>query len=143
MNNIFSKEQIKQAQVYTCNQFASGILYNDGNNHFEFKPFPLEAQVSKVYGVLFDDFDNDGIKDILIAGNFFSYKTQLGKDDASLGLLLKGYGNRTFKPVDPNVSGCYIDGDVRAITEIKNSNTNTIIIGRNGDKVQVLTWNSK
>ncbi len=142
LSDIFSKEQIKQAQVDTCNQFASGILYNDGN-HFEFKPFPLEAQVSKVYGVLFDDFDNDGIKDILIAGNFFSYKTQLGKGDASLGLFLKGYGDRTFKPVDPNVSGCYIDGDVRAMTEIKNLDTHMIIIGKNGDKVQVLKWNSK
>jgi hypothetical protein len=143
LNDIFSKEELKKAQIDTCNQFASGILYNDGSNHFEFKVFPPEAQVSKVYGILFDDFDNDGIKDILIAGNFFSYKTQLGKDDASLGLLLKGYGNRTFKPVDPNVSGCYIDGDVRAMAGIKNLNSNMIVIGKNGDKVQVLKWNSK
>ncbi len=90
-----------------------------------------------------DDFDNDGIKDILIAGNFFSYKTELGKDDASLGLLLKGYGNRTFKPVDPHVSGCYIGGDVRAVTEIKNKKDNLIIIGKNADAVQVLKCNNK
>jgi hypothetical protein len=139
----FFKDQIKQAQVYTCNQFASGVLYNNGNNKFEFKPLPLEAQVSKIYGSVVDDFDNDGIKDILIAGNFFSYKTQLGKDDASLGLLLKGNGDRSFKAIKPYESGCYIDGDARALAQIKNGTDNLIVIGKNGDKVQVLKWSAK
>ena len=122
IDDIFSKDQISNAKVYTCNQFASGILFNNGNNNFAFQPFPLQAQFSKIYGAIADDFDNDGKKDILIAGNFFSYKTQLGKDDASLGLLLKGTGNRTFKAIDPFESGCYIDGDVRAIDANKKCN---------------------
>jgi hypothetical protein len=143
LEDIFSKDQIKQAQVYTCNQFASGVLYNNGNNKFEFKPLPLEAQVSKIYGSVVDDFDNDGIKDILIAGNFFSYKTQLGKDDASLGLLLKGNGNRSFRAIKPYESGCYIDGDARALVQIKNGTDNLIVIGKNGDKVQVLKWSAR
>jgi hypothetical protein len=143
ITDIFSKEQLKRAQVYRCDNFSSGILYGDGMEHFEFRPFPAEAQVSKIYGALIDDFDKDGIKDILIAGNYFSYKTELGKDDASFGLLLKGFGNRIFKPIDPSSSHCYIDGDVRALTEIKNANENLIIAGKNGDAVQVLKWNAK
>ncbi len=140
INDIFSADQVKQAKVLKCDQFASGILYNNGNNKFEFKAFPLKAQFSKIYGAVVDDFDDDGVKDILIAGNYFSYKTQLGRDDASVGLLLKGAGNRTFKPVDPHISGCYISGDVRAITQIKNKKDNLIIAGKNGDAVQVLKW---
>jgi hypothetical protein len=143
ITDILSKDQLKQARVYTCNNFSSGILYNDGNDHFEFKSFPVGAQVSKIYGAVGNDFDHDGIKDILIAGNYFSYKTELGKDDASLGLLLKGYGNRVFKPVDPNVSGCYIGGDVRALIEIESAAGNLIIAGKNEDKVQILKWNTK
>ncbi len=143
LEDIFSKDKLKGAQVFTCNQFASGILYNNGNDRFEFQPFPPEAQVSKIYGAVTDDFDGDGKQDILIAGNFFSYKTQLGKDDASLGLLLKGTGNRTLKPIAPYESGCYIDGDVRAITEIKRPKESLLIIGKNGDKVQVLKWKSE
>ncbi len=143
LDDIVSKEKLKGAQVFTCNQFASGILYNNGNDHFEFQPLPLEAQVSKVFGVIADDFDNDGKTDILIGGNYFSYKPQLGKDDAGLGLLLKGEGNRVFKPVAPYQSGCYIDGDVRAITQIKNAKENLIIAGKNEGKVQVIKWNVK
>ncbi len=103
----------------------------------------MQAQFSKVYGAVADDFDNDGQKDILIAGNFFSYKTELGKDDAGLGLLLKGTGNRTFKAIDPAESGCYIDGDVRAMTEIKTASGKLLIIGKNNDKAQVLKLNEK
>ncbi len=143
ITDIFSKQQISKAKLYSCGQFASGILFNNGNNNFTFQPFPLEAQFSKIYGAVADDFDNDGKKDILIAGNFFSYKTELGKDDASLGLLLKGTGNRTFRAIDPAESGCYVDGDVRAMTEIKTASEKLFIIGKNNDKTQILKLNEK
>jgi hypothetical protein len=113
-------------------------LFNNGDNHFTFQPFPLQAQFSKVYTAVADDFNNDEENDILIAGNFFSYKTELGKDDAGLGLLLTGTKNKTFKAVDPAESGCYIDGDVRTMTEIKTASGKLLIIGKNNDKVQVL-----
>jgi hypothetical protein len=138
INDIFSKEQVRNAKLYSCNQFASGVLFNNGDNHFTFQPFPLQAQFSKVYTAVADDFNNDEENDILIAGNFFSYKTELGKDDAGLGLLLTGTKNKTFKAVDPAESGCYIDGDVRTMTEIKTASGKLLIIGKNNDKVQVL-----
>ncbi len=143
VNDIFSKEKIAGAKLLSCNQLASGILYNNGDDHFEFQPLPLEAQVSKVWGAIVEDFDKDGRPDILIGGNYFSYKTQLGKDDASVGLLLKGRGNRTFQPVAPYNSGCYMGGDVRRMIEIKSGENKRIIAGKNEDKVQVIQWNTK
>ena len=138
ISDIFSKDKIKQALVYTCNNLASGILYNNGNNDFEFQPFPPEAQFSKIFGSITDDFDKDGIKDILIAGNYYVYKTELGQNDAGLGLLLKGTVNRKLQPMYPTESNCYIDGDVRAMVEIKNKNGSLIIVAKNGAAVQVL-----
>jgi hypothetical protein len=143
INDIFSKEQVSNAKFYSCNQFASGILFNNGNNHFTFQPLPLRAQFSKIYSAVTDDFDNDGQTDILIAGNFFSYKTELGKDDAGLGLLLKIDKDRTIKAIDPSETGCYIDGDVRAMTEIKTASGKLLIIGKNNDEAQVLKLNEK
>ena len=143
IDDIFSKEQIRNAKMYSCKNLSTGILFNNGNNHFLFQPLPLQAQFSKIFGAIADDFDNDGKRDILIAGNYFPYKTQLGRDDAGLGLLLKGTGNRTFKAVDPSESGCYIDGDVRALTQIKNTTGDFIIIAKNEEKAQVLKWNTK
>jgi hypothetical protein len=57
--------------------------------------------------------------------------------------LLKGTG-RGFLPIDPAESGCYIDGDVRAMVEIKNgAGERQLIIGKNNEAVQVLKVNHK
>ena len=141
IDDIFPKEKIKQAQVYHCEELASGVLVNKGDGEFYFSPLPLEAQFSKVFGIVTDDFDGDGTKDILLSGNFYPYRTQLGQCDASLGLLLKG-GGGYFQPVDAPASGCYIGGDVRAMVEVKNkAGENMIIIAKNNDAVQVLKVN--
>ncbi|MBS1935724.1 MAG: VCBS repeat-containing protein, partial [Bacteroidetes bacterium] len=139
IEDIFPKEKIQNAKFFHCDEFASGILYNNGNNSFSFHPLPLAAQFSKVFGAVADDFDKDGKKDILLSGNFYPYRTSLGQCDASLGLLLKGNNNKLFEAVDPFISGCYIDGDVRAMTEVKTkSGEKLIIVAKNNSAVQVL-----
>jgi enediyne biosynthesis protein E4 len=144
VNDIFSKEKIRQAKVLYCDELSSGILYNDGHNNFSFKPFPLQAQESKIFGLIAVDLDGDGKKDILSGGNYFSYRVQLGRSDASLGLFMKGISNQNFLVIDPPLSGVYIDGDVRAMTAIKNKSGETLIlVAKNNDIVQVLKAGGK
>ena len=144
ISDIFPKEKISGANVLYCDELASGILYNNGHNIFSFKPFPLQAQASKIVGFAVADFDGDGRKDILSGGNYFSYRVQLGRSDASLGLLMKGRENESFLAVDPTISGIYIDGDVRALTAIKNKlNETLIVVAKNNDAVQVLKTTGK
>jgi enediyne biosynthesis protein E4 len=144
INDIFSKQKISQAKLLYCDELASGILYNNGHNIFSFKPFPLPAQVSKIFGFIIADFDRDGEKDILSGGNYFSYRVQLGRSDASLGLLMKGKGGKSFLAFDPVLSGVYIDGDVRAMTAVKNKLGETmIIVAKNNDAVQILKVTGK
>lgn len=144
INDIFSKEKISHSNILHCDELASGILYNDGHNHFSFKPFSLPAQVSKVFSIAVDDFDNDGRKDILCSGNYLSYRVQLGRSDASLGTLLKAQANGDFLAIDPFVSGIYIDGDIRAMVKVKNkSGEKIIVIAKNNDAAEVLKLNKK
>jgi enediyne biosynthesis protein E4 len=142
INDIFPADKIRSATIYRCNELASGILYNDGNMHFSFKALPVQAQFSRIYGIEINDFDKDGITDILVAGNFFPYRVQLGRSDASLGLFLKGSGNKNFLPIDPSESGCYVGGDVRSMAAAKDKAGNSwLIFGKNDDAVQVLKIN--
>ena len=144
IDDIFPKDKIAAAQLLHCAELASGILYNDGNNKFSFKPLPLAAQFSRVNGIIADDFNKDGIPDIFLAGNFFPYRVQLGKCDASFGTLLKGKGNGIYEPEDVAQSGCYADGDVRGMLELKNKNGDRlIIIAKNDAAVQVLKVNGQ
>jgi len=143
IEDIFPAEKLAKAKVLHCDELASGILYNRGDGHFSFVPLPLAAQFSRVFGTVLDDFDGDGKKDILVSGNFFPYRTQLGRSDASLGMLLKGPGPG-FHPVDPAISGCYIGGDVRGMVEIKDqAGKRLLIIAKNDDAVQVLKVNDR
>jgi hypothetical protein len=143
IEDIFPKEKLNRAKQYHCDELASGILYNQGNSRFAFAPLPLAAQFSKVFGAAADDFDGDGIKDILVSGNFYAYRTQLGRCDASLGVLCKGTG-KAFEAIDPAVSGCYIDGDTRGMVAIKNrSGEIMLILAKNDEAVQVLKLNNK
>ncbi|HEX9511626.1 MAG TPA: VCBS repeat-containing protein [Puia sp.] len=148
IEDIFPPEKIAQAKVLRCDQLASGILYNQGDGHFSFTPLPLQAQFSRIFGAVADDFDGDGLKDILVGGNFFPYRTQLGRDDAGLGMLLKGSGvkgtGQEFRAIDPVLSGCYIGGDTRGMVEVKNNaGVRMLIIAKNDDAVQVLKVNDK
>ena len=142
IGDIFSKDKIKNAQLLYCDELASGTLYNNGNNQFSFKAFPLAAQVSKMFGIITADFDKDGAIDILCTGNYFPYRVQLGRSDASLGTLLKGTPGGALSSIDPVTSGIYINGDTRAMVQVKNSAGETlIIVAKNNDAVQVLKAN--
>ncbi|MDO9375450.1 MAG: VCBS repeat-containing protein [Ferruginibacter sp.] len=139
INEIFSKDKVNKARVLHCDELASGILYNNGKTGFSFTPFPLAAQVTKLFGLVADDFDGDGRKDILVSGNYFPYRVQLGRSDAGLGLLLRSGKGNELEAVDPATSGLYIDGDVRAMVQLKNNNgRKLLVIAKNDDNIQVI-----
>lgn len=139
VEDIIPKEKLSQAKVLHCEELSSGILYNQGNNRFVFKSLPLEAQFSKVQGLVVDDFNKDGIADIFAVGNFYPYRIQLGKCDASLGVLLQGKNNYSFEAIDNAKSGCYAGGDIRGMVEVKNkAGERILVIAKNDAAVQVL-----
>lgn len=139
INDIFPQQKLKSATTFQCTELASGILVNNGNFNFQFKPLPIEAQFSRMNGIEVSDYDGDGINDILISGNFFPYRVQLGYADASLGLLMKGSKDASFTPLSAAQSGCYVGGDVRGMVSVKDkSNNKWMLFAKNDAAVQVL-----
>lgn len=142
LESIFPKAKLAIAQKFSVTQLASCILINNGAMQFSCTPLPLEAQFSKVFGVHAADIDKDGISDLLLAGNFFPYRVQLGRNDAGLGVLLKGNGKGGFTAVANDATGLFIDGDVRNAVSVKSSNGATLlIIAKNNDALQVVQIN--
>lgn len=142
VETIFPKNKINAAKRYYCYQLSSCLLINKGDNTFSVQPLPGEAQFSKVYGAIVKDFTRDGVKDIFLAGNFYPYRVQLGRCDASMGVLLKGAGNNVFEPVPHRKSGLYIEGEVRHILPLQNEkNQSLIIMAKNNGNVQIIKEN--
>jgi len=132
--NHYSQVHYSEFPLYYI--FAASFVNN--GKEFELKPLPTEAQFSIVNSILYKDYNNDGIEDIFLAGNFYPFRVQQGRCDAGLGYLLKGDGKGNFIPLDRKKIGVYIGGDVRDMVELRGVKNNIIVISKNNDLVQVV-----
>src|SRR4030095_9647790 len=115
LDEIFTEDQKKGMDVFKTNFFESGVLINDGNFRFRFIAFPEQAQFSTINDLVISDFNGDGVKDILAAGNSYDPDVSTGNYDAMAALLMTGNGNGKFSAVLNSQSGLTIKGEVRRI----------------------------
>ena len=130
---LFPPEIRQNSIPYKANFLASAILWND-NGILNLEALPMEAQLSPVFGIALDDFNNDGIIDIWLGGNFYALKPQLGRHDASRGVLLTGKGEKTFEAVSHLKSGINVEGEVRDATVIETNENKLLLISRNNER---------
>jgi enediyne biosynthesis protein E4 len=133
--------QINAAKKIFVKELHSSILRNNGQGLFSIEPLPPEIQFSAVSGIVYDDFDGDGKKDILTAGNFFPFRVQQGRCDAGMGSLLKGEKNGKFNIVSRQITNLQVLGDVRDMIAVKSKIGNIIIVSKNNAAMQVLKNN--
>jgi hypothetical protein len=122
--------------------FSSIILIND-NGKLNIKKLPVEAQLSAVTGSIVSDFDADGRKDILIAGNKFDVEVETTAADASPGLFMKGTEGLNFTCMKPNESGFFVPYNVKDVRLVKiGPNNIAILVASNNDSLRIFR-NSK
>ena len=136
IQQVLTAEQLSKAKRYEVNTLETGVVINEGNGKFSFKPLPFEAQWSPTYAILSDDFDKDGQSDLFIGGNFFEAKPEIGRMDANYGLILRG-GKNGFKTLPFSQSGMKIKGAVRDVAKIKVGNKDLLFVIQNNDKLLV------
>ena len=141
IEDIFSKEQLGKAVKLEAKEMRSSVVVNNKNGTFTLKPLPMEAQFSTVSGISVSDYDGDGKADILLGGNFYQSKPEVGIYDASYGLLLKGDGKGNFKTVNESLSGILVKGQVRNITNIKAGKKNLTIFSMNNEAPKIFNSN--
>lgn len=125
-------EDIETALHYQAHLFSSVILVNE-NGKFSITKLPLEAQFSTVNCIMIKDFDVDGKKDILIAGNKFDVEVETTPADASPGVFLKGLGNMNFKSTKPLESGFFVPYNVKDMQALKMKNGWSLLVSSNDD----------
>lgn len=132
--SLFSPEMRDKALRYEANYLQSAILWNN-NGKLELEALPVEAQLSPVFGIVADDIDSDGKMDIWRGGNFYALKPQVGRQNASKGVYLKGNGGRKFTYISPRESGIKVEGEVRDAGVIPVNGSKHLIVGRNNASV--------
>ena len=138
MSDIFDAKALEKAQILSLAELRSGWIENLGKGQFTFHALPIEAQFSMAQSFVVQDFNKDGIADVLIVGNFAPMRVQSGPCDASTGILLIANGKGSFKSADAFEAGLDVRGDVRDAISIKTKNGNLTIISKNNAALQVL-----
>lgn len=112
IGDILDGPQLNVANKLSINETATLLFLSSPDGYVE-ALLPQEIQYAPVHAWSYFDFDGDGIKDLLAAGNNSYTKLRLGYLEANYGLLLKGLGKGKFQTLNSDFSGLSIRGSVR------------------------------
>ena len=144
LHEILPEEELKAAVVKQVNNPNSSLLINNGNMKFTMEALPVEAQFSPIHGIETLDYNHDGHLDILLAGNFFDVLPEIGRYDASYGLVLEGKGKGKFEVKKPKESGFFTKGQVRKMQQVRGANGQIyLLLAKNNDRLQVFSFRKK
>jgi hypothetical protein len=130
LEQILNPEQLKTVKNLKSDSFET-LWFENKNGRFIPHRLPVQANYAPVYAIFVDDFDKDGNKDILLAGNIEKTRIKIGRIDANYGVMLKGDGRGGFSYVTQTQSGLDIRGPVRGITTLKNNQRKFIVFAIN------------
>ncbi|MFT4681846.1 MAG: hypothetical protein ACI9FU_002063 [Granulosicoccus sp.] len=135
--DVYGREKLETGLAKEANNFSSIYLENDGSGHFTLHDLPGLAQVSCINSFIVEDFNKDGNKDIVLAGNLFNSEIETPRNDASYGLLLVGDGNGNFSPKEVIESGIFLPSDVKRLASIKMGGTSGFVVGNNNAPIEL------
>lgn len=142
MGDIFPQKQLKEAHHSRVSQLASVVAWNDGNGKYRIEELPFRAQLSPVYGLLPLDLNSGGGIEIIAGGNLHNVKPEIGRYDASYGVVLTSE-NGTYSSMSSNKSGFRINGEVRDFKTLKLKGGRSILIAAmNDDTLKIFKINS-
>jgi hypothetical protein len=130
LEDIFTKEQLKDAHVMTANTFSHTLFINQQGQRFTAQSLPRYTQISTVRSIKALDVNKDGLTDLVIGGNFYGTDAQFARYDASVGAILIGDGTGQFKVISPADSGFSIPGNVRSILPVNTPSGLNLFVSR-------------
>ena len=122
---------LESALHFQAVEFRTGIFFGDSKSEYAFSPLSNEVQQSPVNSILYHDFDRDGHKDLLVAGNNYMSEVETTRSDAGIGSFLSGNGDGTFDYQLNIESGFFANQDVRNMLVLSQNDLELIFIVNN------------
>ncbi|HEY1023848.1 MAG TPA: VCBS repeat-containing protein [Sphingobacteriaceae bacterium] len=132
-NEIFPDDMLAGAETHQINYLSSAVFLNSRGGQLSANPLPAVAQLSAVNSILCEDINRDGKKELILAGNFYGFKPEVGRLDGSYGTVFQ-FANNGFKYIPPTESGLKLTGQVRSSAVISNhKGERALLFGRNNE----------
>ena len=141
INGIFSADELKNATMLKAELLSSVVLIGKPDGAFEKIDLPAEAQYAPVFAIQSMDANQDGKKDLLLAGNNSWTRMKFGKYDASFGTLLLGDGKGSFKAVPQYQTGLSLRGDIRSVVSLSGNGKTCYLFGCNDGPLKMVALN--
>jgi len=134
IEDLFSKDQIKSAQILSIDRLESTVFLHYQNG-FESQSLPEEIQYAPIYEIAEIQGLKSQEKKFYLGGNQYLVKPQYGSYDASKGweLGLKKTKNNSIDFDPPKALN--ISGQIRGIKRIKTENKSFLIFAINDEEV--------
>ena len=140
VNDIFNLEKIKSSYINYVYNLKTSAFINNGAG-FSNLELPVETQFSNVFAIEISDYNNDGYNDIILGGNLYNVKPEVGRYDANYGQILLGNNKLDYKVAPYKKSGLLFKGQVRDFSTFKNlKGDNYLIVLNNSDSLQSYTF---
>jgi hypothetical protein len=137
VKDIFGQNTLDKSTLKKANIFESCLFLNNGDGTFKINVLSKTAQFSPVRDIEVRDVNQDGNKDLILAGNNYAVRPSYGSYDASYGWCLLGDIGNVFYPLTPVESGLNITGDARKICTINIKGKEYLIAAVNNGKMQI------
>ena len=137
IEDIFSADQLKGSQRLTASTLRSTIWINQDKKLVPVD-IPYQVQLAPVFDILVDDYNGDGRKDLLMAGNFLYAETETGEIDAGNGTLLIQLQDGSFEYSPNYLHGFWAQDEVRELEQVALANGNkAILTGNNKGPIEI------
>jgi hypothetical protein len=81
--------------------------------------------------------------DLVLAGNLHDMEAETIRNDAAIGIWMRGDGRGNFESVPFKKSGLFIDGDIRVIDLLNKANEELLICAKNNTNMQFIKISNK
>jgi hypothetical protein len=138
LQDLFGKDKLSNAKVFSADYFPNAVLINQGNMKFAIQALPWEAQLSPFRDGVVVDANNDSLPDLLLVGNYYENNSQMGRYDADFGTLLINRGNGQFEV--ETIHGTELKGQSRHVKKIMIGTKEAFIVAKNNDSVRLIRF---
>jgi hypothetical protein len=128
ITELFSPEVIANTIIRKSSISESVIAVNEGDGKFTIKILPPQVQFSCICDIQCLDVNNDGLLDLIMAGNNFEFKPQFSRLDANYGNVLLNDGALNFNWQNYNTSGFFIKNEVKQLEVFQDKSGNSFVI---------------
>ncbi len=136
MTELFGEARLSTSIVHEVNEYRSGVFIND-NGSYQFHPLPEVIQYSEQKAVWSGDLNKDGFPDLIMGGNQYEAKPEIGMNAASYGHVLINKKDGTFEALPHEASGFFERGQIRDIVDIWIDKIQYIIVLKNDEEAGV------